>query len=297
MKSIDLPEVLGELLFDANLDKFSYFGVGGKADVLFIPSDADDLISFFRKKNRDIPVTVIGAGSNLLIRDGGVRGVVIKLGTWFDRLFVNGDIIEAGAANALPKVANKAADSGISGLEFMAGIPGTIGGGILMNAGCFDSSFKDVFIEAEAIDYNGVVHWLTKDKVSFMYRATSIKDLIVTRVWLRGEKADSATVAKNMHALLQKRKGSQQVMYRSCGSVFKNPEGHKAWQLIDHAGCRGMKIGGAMVSDIHCNFIVNTGDATATEIEDLGEEVRRRVHNDSGVMLEWEIVRIGERPV
>lgn len=297
MKSTDLPEVSGELLFDANLDKFSYFGVGGKADVLFIPSDADDLISFFRKKNRDIPVTVIGAGSNLLIRDGGVRGVVIKLGTWFDRLFVNGDIIEAGAANALPKVANKAADSGIAGLEFMAGIPGTIGGGILMNAGCFDSSFEDVFLEAEAIDYNGVIHWLTKDKVSFMYRATSIKDLIITRVWLRGEKTDSATVAKNMHALLQKRKGSQQVMHRSCGSAFKNPEGYKAWQLIDHAGCRGMKIGGAMVSDIHCNFIVNIGDATATEIEDLGEEVRRRVHNDSGIMLEWEIVRIGERPV
>ena len=297
MKSTDLPEVAGELVFDANLDKFSYFGVGGKADALFIPSDVDDLILFLRKKKCDIPVTMIGAGSNLLVRDGGVRGVVIKLGSWFDRIFVNDNIIEAGAANALPKVANKAADSGISGLEFMAGIPGTVGGGILMNAGCFGSSFEDVFLEAEAIDYSGVIHWLTRDKVSFMYRATSIKDLIVTRVWFQGERADSTTVAKNIHALLQKRKGSQQVMYKSCGSAFKNPEGHKAWQLIDHAGCRGMKIGGAMVSDIHCNFIVNTGDATATEIEDLGEEVRRRVHNDSGIMLEWEIVRIGERPV
>ena len=296
-KEYDLPQVSGELRYDVNMDKFSYFGTGGSADILFTPTDNDDLVYFLREKPRDLPVTVIGAGSNLLVRDGGVRGVVIKLGQWFENIFINEETIEVGAAVHLPRLANKAADSGLARLEFLAGIPGTVGGALLMNAGCHGFSIEDIFIEAESIDYEGNVHWLSKKNVEFAYRSTNIKDLIVTRAWFKGEFCDSSAVAKNMYALLSKRKNSQNVKYRSCGSAFKNPENceHKAWQLIDQAGCRGLRVGGAMISDVHCNFIVNTGSATATEIEDLGEEVIRRVQNHSGVTLEWEIKRIGER--
>ena len=295
MTDVILPRVAGELLYNVSLSKYSYFGTGGTADVLFVPNDADDLIDFLRDRPKTLPITVIGACSNLLIRDGGVRGVVIKLGSWFENIFIKDDIMEVGAANLLPKLSNKAADSGISGLEFLAGIPGSLGGALVMNAGCYGSCLSDIFLEAEAVDFEGKVHWLNKDNVNFDYRQTSIKNVIITRVWLKGVKSDTTTVAKKMNELLIKRKNAQTVLYRSCGSAFKNPEGDlKAWQLIDKAGCRGLKIGDAMVSDMHCNFIVNLGKATATEIEELGEEVRRRVKNAFGVELQWEIVRIGE---
>lgn len=295
VQDYDLPKVNGELHYNVNLSKYSFFGAGGSADVLFIPSDADDLVAFLREHDKSIPVTIIGACSNLIIRDGGVRGVVVKLGAWFDNIFIKDDILEVGGANSLPKLANKAADNGLSGLEFLSGIPGSIGGALIMNAGCYGSCIADVFAEAEAIDFNGIVHWLNKENVNFEYRHTSIKDLIITRVWLKCSKSDTSTVAKKMNELLMKRKNAQTVLYRSCGSAFKNPEGDKkAWQLIDQAGCRGLKVGDAMVSDSHCNFIVNTGKATAAEIEELGEEVRRRVKNMFGIELQWEIVRIGE---
>lgn len=296
-REYDLPQVSGEIRYDVNMDKFSYFGTGGTADVLFTPTDNDDLVYFLREKPRDMPVTVIGAGSNLLVRDGGVRGVVIKLGQCFDNIYINEETIEVGAAVQLPRLANKAADSGIAKLEFLAGIPGSVGGALLMNAGCHGSCMSDIFVEAESIDYDGNVRWISKSSAEFDYRSSNIKDVIVTRAWLKGEFCDSSVVAKNMYMLLAKRKNSQNVKYRSCGSAFKNPENceHKAWQLIDQAGCRGLRVGGAMVSDVHCNFIVNTGNATATEIEELGEEVIRRVQKHSGVTLEWEIKRIGEK--
>lgn len=291
----NLPAVAGEIRYNVSLSKYSFFGAGGSADVLFMPSDADDLVSFLREKPKDLPVTVIGACSNLLIRDGGVRGVVIKLGTWFDNIFIKDDILEVGSANSLPKLANKAADNGLAGLEFLSGIPGLIGGALVMNAGCYGSCIAEVFVEAEAVDYDGHVHWLNKENVTFEYRHTSLKDLIITRIWLKCEKSDTSTVAKKMNELLMKRKSAQAVLYKSCGSAFKNPEGdRKAWQLIDQAGCRGLKVGDAMVSDTHCNFIVNTGKATATELEELGEEVRRRVKNAFGIELQWEIIRIGD---
>lgn len=293
----DLPKVSGTISQNASLDKFSFFGVGGKADILFTPDNIDDLVFFLKNRPDDLPITVIGACSNLLIRDGGVRGVVIKLGNWFNNIFINDNILEVGAANNVPKLANKAADYGLAGFEFLSGIPGTAGGALIMNAGCYGSSISDVFIEAEAVDFDGAIHWLTKENINFGYRHTSIRNMIITRMWLRGTKSDSATVAKNTYNMIMKRRGTQPIVQRSCGSAFKNPENsqEKAWQLIDQAGCRGLKVGDAMVSDVHCNFIVNNGKATAADIEELGEEVIRRVYNTSGIKLEWEIVRIGEK--
>ncbi len=293
----DVPEVAGELYFNAPLDKFSFFGVGGKADILFVPKDMDDLTFFLREKEKDIPVTVIGACSNLLIRDGGVRGIVIKLCASFENIFINDNIVEVGAACALTKLSNKVADNGLSGFEFLSTIPGSVGGALISNAGCYGASIADIFIEAEAIDLSGTCKWLTKNNIDFSYRNTSIRDVVITRCWLKGVRSDTATVSKKMHEFILKRKMSQAVMYRSCGSFFKNPlnSEEKAWQLIDRAGCRGLKVGGAMVSDVHCNFIVNTGKATASEIEELGEEVARRVKNSTGVSLDWEVVRIGEK--
>lgn len=297
MNVSDLPKVSGSISQNASLDKLSFFGVGGKADVLFTPDNIDDLVFFLKNRPNDLPITVIGACSNLLIRDGGVRGVVIKLGAWFNHIFINDDIFEVGAANNVSKLANKAADSGLAGFEFLSGIPGTAGGALIMNAGCYGSSISDVFIEAEAVDFDGSIHWLTKEDINFEYRHTSICNMIITRMWLRGTKSDSATVAKNTYNMVMKRRGTQPIIQRSCGSAFKNPKNcqEKAWQLIDQAGCRGLKVGDAMVSDVHCNFIVNNGKATAADIEELGEEVIRRVYNTSGIKLEWEIVKIGEK--
>lgn len=292
-----LPKVDGELLENVPLKERVFFGVGGNAEVLFIPHDNDDLSLFLREIDKSIPLTILGSGSNVLIRDGGIPGVVIKLGRNFENHYVENDVIEVGAAVPVSKIATLATDVSLSGFEFLVGIPGSVGGAIKMNAGCYGSSFGDIFIEAEGIRLNGDNVWLTKDKVNFDYRKSSIgDDLIVTRIWLKGIKSNSYQISKDTHDIFIKKKKSQPLNCRSCGSTFKNPENcdKKAWQLIDEAGCRGLTVGGAKVSDVHCNFIVNTGEATAKDIETLGEEIIKRVFENSGVKLEWEIVKLGK---
>lgn len=293
-----LPKVAGTLEKDAVLSEKVFFGVGGQADVLFIPKDNDDLSDFLRAIDSDIPVTILGSGSNVLIRDGGIRGVVIKLGKQYEQSFVVNDVIEVGAALSVSNLTNIAMDNGLAGLEFLIGIPGSVGGALKMNAGCYGSCFKDIFVEAEAMNTRGENLWLTKDNIELDYRRSSIgDDVIITRVWVKGKKALPSEIAKNTYDLFMKKKKSQPLGQRSCGSVFKNPSNSdkKAWQLIDEAGCRGMELGGAKVSNIHCNFIINAGNATAKDIEDLGTMIEEKVYANSGVKLEWEVVKLGER--
>lgn len=293
----NLPKTSGELLFNEPLRNMVFLGVGGNADVFFQPANADDLSSFLKELDVSIPVTILGAGSNVLIRDGGIRGVVVSLGKSFDKCYVENDVIEAGAYARTTKLSTLAADNCLSGFEFLVGIPGTIGGALKMNAGCYGRSIEDIFIEAEGFSRRGENIWLTKKDLKFMYRSSSIRnDVIVTRIWLRGVPDSSFKIAEKTHNILTKRKKSQPLAAMSCGSTFKNPEctNKKAWELINDAGCRGMRLGGAMVSDIHCNFIINTGSATADDIEKLGEVVVQKVYEHSGVNLEWEVVKLGE---
>jgi UDP-N-acetylmuramate dehydrogenase len=246
-----------------------------------------------------VPVTVIGVGSNLLVRDGGVPGVVIRLGRGFADIHADGDEVVSGAAALDVNVARVALDARLAGLEFLSGIPGTIGGAVRMNAGAFGGELREILISAEAIDLDGNVHTLTPGDLGFTYRHSELPDdWIVTSARLKGRAGDAADIAQRMDEIRATREDSQPVRVRTGGSTFKNPnvpeaKGRKAWQLIDAAGCRGLTRGGAMVSEKHCNFLINTGTATAADIEALGEEVRRRVFQQSGVVLEWEIQRIG----
>ncbi len=297
MLNFELPKTSGELLFNEPLKNLVFFGVGGNADVLFQPANSDDLSAFLKNLDSSIPVTILGAGSNVLIRDGGIRGVVISLGKAFDKCYVENDIIEAGAYSRVAKISMMSADNGLAGLEFLVGIPGTIGGALKMNAGCYGRSIEDIFVEAEGFSRKGENIWLTKKDLKFVYRSSSIRDdIIVTRIWLKGVPDSSFKIAKNTHDILVKRKKSQPLNEMSCGSTFKNPEGStkKAWELIDAAGCRGMCFGGAMVSDVHCNFIINTGSATAKDIEQLGNAVVQKVYENSGIELEWEVIKLGD---
>ena len=297
MLNFELPKTSGELLFNEPLKNLVFFGVGGNADVLFQPANSDDLSAFLKSLDSSIPVTILGAGSNVLIRDGGIRGVVISLGEAFDKCYVENDIIEAGAYSRVAKISMLAADNSLAGLEFLVGIPGTIGGALKMNAGCYGRSIEDIFIEAEGFSRKGENIWLTKKDLKFVYRSSSIRDdIIVTRIWLKGVPDSSFKIAKNTHDTLMKRKKSQPLNEMSCGSTFKNPEctTKKAWELIHDAGCRGMRFGGAMVSDVHCNFIINTGSATAKDIEQLGNAVVQKVYENSGIELEWEVIKLGE---
>lgn len=293
----NLPKTSGELLFNEPLKNMVFFGVGGNADIFFQPANTDDLSSFLKELDCNIPVTVLGAGSNVLIRDGGIRGVVISLGKAFDKCYVENGVIEAGAYARATRLSTLAADNCLSGFEFLVGIPGTIGGALKMNAGCYGNSIEDIFVEAEGFSRRGENIWLTKKDLKFMYRSSSIRDdIIITRVWLRGVPDYPFKIVKRTQDVLAKRKKSQPLTEMSCGSTFKNPEctDKKAWELINEAGCRGMRFGGAMVSDIHCNFIINTGSATANDIEKLGEAVVQKVYEHSGVKLEWEVVKLGE---
>lgn len=289
-----LPPVRGRLTADAPLAGMTWFGVGGPAEVLFKPADADDLAELLATKPADVPVTVLGVASNLLIRDGGVPGIVLRLGRAFTAIRVEGGTIHAGAAALDGNVAMVARDAGLGGLEFLSGVPGTVGGGLRMNAGAYGREFKDVTAGAVALDGRGDLHSLTPTEMDFTYRHCGVpEDWIFLSAVLRGDPADPAAIAARMAEIKASRESTQPVRTRTGGSTFANPPGHKAWELIDRAGCRGLRIGAAMVSEKHCNFLVNTGDATATEIEALGEEVRRRVFETSGVRLEWEIRRIG----
>lgn len=289
-----LPNVRGTYQFGAALKDHVWFRAGGPAEVLYRPADADDLAAFFAAKPEGVPVTFIGVGSNLLVRDGGVPGVVIRLPAVFGKVEVEGLRIRAGAAALDSAVARKAADAGIAGLEFLRGVPGTIGGALRMNAGCYGSEIKDVFVEATAIDGKGAKHVLSAADMNFAYRKSAVPgDFLFVEAIFEGQADEPAAVKARMEELLARREISQPIGAKTGGSTFKNPPGAQAWKLIEDAGCRGLKIGDAMVSDVHCNFLINLGGATAAEIEALGEEVRRRVKETSGIELEWEIKRVG----
>jgi len=290
-----LPGVRGALGERAPLADFVWFRVGGPAEILFRPADLGDLCAFLVAKPRDLPIMAIGVGSNVLVRDGGIRGVVIRLGSTFGRVVIEpGHRVRAGAACLDATVARSAADAGIAGLEFLRGIPGTIGGALRMNAGCYGSEIKDVLVEARAVDASGKSVTFTNAEMGFSYRKASVPDdLVFVDAVFQGRPDDTAAVRVRMEDLVAAREKTQPIRSRTGGSTFKNPEGGKAWQLIDAAGCRGLRIGGAQVSEMHCNFLINTGGATAADIETLGEEVRARVKQTSGVELEWEIKRVG----
>ena len=290
-----LPPVRGTITRDAPLKDLVWFRAGGPAEVLFRPADADDLASFLAAKPVDLKVSVIGVGSNLLVRDGGIPGAVVRLPSAFGKVEVDGLRVRVGAAALDAAVARTAADAGIAGLEFLRGVPGTIGGALKMNAGCYGREIKDIFVEATAIDEKGNKIKLSAADMAFEYRkAKGASDgLIFIEAVFEGTKDEPAAIRARMEELSASREAAQPIKSKTGGSTFKNPPGHKAWQLVDDAGCRGLKIGGAQVSEKHTNFLINTGDATATELESLGEEVRKRVKEKSGVTLEWEIKRVG----
>ncbi|MGN6515366.1 MAG: UDP-N-acetylmuramate dehydrogenase [Rhizomicrobium sp.] len=289
-----LPQVRGTYTANAPLKDLVWFRAGGPAEVLFRPADADDLAGFLAARGADTRVSVIGVGSNLLVRDGGIPGVVIRLPGAFGKMAVDGTRIRAGAAALDAAVARQAAEAGVAGLEFLRGIPGTVGGALKMNAGCYGREIKDIFVEATAIDGRGNKHILSAADMAFVYRKSQApEDFIFVEAVFSGEKGEPAEIKARMNALVEQRESAQPVRSKTGGSTFKNPPGHKSWQLIDEAGCRGLMRGQAQVSEKHCNFLINTGDATAADIEGLGEEVRARVKAKSGVELEWEIKRVG----
>jgi len=290
-----LPRPRGRLLADHSLAELTWFRVGGPAEVLFAPEDEDDLADFLAGTPQDVAVTVIGVGSNLLVRDGGVPGVVIRLGRGFAQVAAEpGFRLRAGAAALDVKVARAALDHGIAGLTFLRGIPGTIGGALRMNGGAYGRETRDVLVEARTLDRRGRPTVLPLAEMHMRYRHCGVpEEVIFTQALLQGEPGDPARIAADMNAVTEAREASQPVRSRTGGSTFKNPPDGKAWRLIDAAGLRGFAIGAAKVSEMHCNFLINQGGATAAEIEALGETVRRRVLEASGVQLDWEIKRIG----
>jgi UDP-N-acetylmuramate dehydrogenase len=290
----NLPPVRGRISRDAPLGGLTWFRVGGPAEVLFRPADADDLAQFLTCLPAEVPVTVIGVGSNLLVRDGGVPGVVIRLAGPFAGVSVENNVVTAGAAALDLTVAMTALETGVGGLEFLSGVPGTIGGALRMNAGAFGGEMKDVTLSAEALDRAGNLHNFTVEDLHLSYRHCGVpEDYIFTKAVLQGRDGDKEAIAARMAEIRAAREASQPTRTRTGGSTFANPPGARAWELIDKAGCRGLTMGGAQVSEKHCNFLINTGDATAADIENLGEEVRRRVLETSGIELRWEIRRIG----
>ena len=289
------PKLRGRLLANQSLAELTWFRVGGPAQVLFMPEDEEDLAYLFAHLPAEIPATVIGLGSNLIVRDGGVPGVVIRLGRGFNEVKVEeGTRVRAGTAVPDVKVARAAQEAGIAGLAFLRGIPGAVGGALRMNGGAYGGETKDVLIEARAVDRQGRVHVLRNGDLGFSYRHCGAPDdFVFIQALFEGRLGDPDAIAVEMNKITESRETTQPIKSRTGGSTFKNPPGQKAWQLIDAAGCRGLTMGAAQVSELHCNFLINLGGATASDIEGLGEEVRRRVNEHSGVMLEWEIKRIG----
>ena len=289
-----LPPVRGRLRADVPLAPVTWFRAGGRAEAVFEPADLDDLAAFLALRPEGVPVTAIGVGSNLLVRDGGVGGVVVRLGGPLARVEVEGERLRAGAGVLDRTVAGFAQRAGLSGLEFYVGIPGTIGGALRMNAGAFGGETAAVVERVTALDERGRRHELTAAELGFSYRHSGLPEgWITTHATLRAVPGDAGEIAARMAAIKAEREVRQPVRVATGGSTFKNPPGMSAWRLIDAAGCRGLRRGAAVVSDRHCNFLVNTGGASAAEIEALGEEVRARVRAHSGVELEWEIRRIG----
>jgi UDP-N-acetylmuramate dehydrogenase len=289
-----LPPVRGTLTHEAPLKDLVWFRAGGPAQWLFRPADAEDLAAFLAARPDDLRLSVIGVGSNLLVRDGGIPGVVIRLSAAFGRIETQCTRVRAGAAALDGAVARAAADAGIAGLEFLRGVPGTIGGALKMNAGCYGREIQDIFVEATALDGRGNKVKLTPADMAFVYRKTGVRDeLIFIDATFEGSVDKPEAIRARMEELSAAREASQPIKSRTGGSTFKNPPGHKAWELIDRAGCRGLRRGEAQVSEKHTNFLINLGNASAADLENLGEEVRTRVKDKSGIALEWEIKRVG----
>ena len=289
-----LPQVRGKLSSAAPISRLTWFRVGGKAEVLFEPADQADLQEFLSNLHGKINVTVIGNASNIIVRDGGIPGITIRLGRSFSNIIVNDSTIIAYAGAMDIKASREARDCGIGGLEFLSGIPGSIGGAIRMNAGAYEGQIKDVLVEATAVDRQGNLRRVTAPDLGFTYRNSSApNDWIFISALLKGRPEQPSKISARMSKILENRDLSQPIKERTGGSTFKNPKGFKAWKLIDSAGCRGLQKGGAQVSNRHCNFLINTGTATAADIENLGLEVHRRVKDKTGVDLEWEIKRMG----
>jgi UDP-N-acetylmuramate dehydrogenase len=293
-----MPELRGRLMENQSLAELTWFRVGGPAQALFMPEDEADLAYLLAHLPDEVPITAIGLGSNLIVRDGGVPGVVIRLGRGFNGVTIEpGELVRAGAAVPDLQVARAAQEAGISGLAFLRGIPGAIGGALRMNGGAYGREIKDALVEARGIDRDGRLRLLAAAEMHYAYRHCGApEDIIFTQALFRGAAGDPISIAAEMDKITESREATQPIKSRTGGSTFKNPPGQKAWQLIDAAGCRGLKIGGAQVSTLHCNFLINLGNASATDIERLGETVRARVKDGSGVDLEWEIKRIGVAP-
>jgi UDP-N-acetylmuramate dehydrogenase len=290
-----MPRLRGRLLANQSLAELTWFRVGGPAQVLFTPSDEDDLTYFLQALRAELPVTVVGVGSNLIVRDGGIPGVVIRLSPrGFGEAAAEGDIVSAGTAALDKRVAETAAAADIGGMEFFFGIPGTIGGALRMNAGANGSETRDVLVEATGIGRDGTRHVFSNADMKFVYRNSGVDPAIIfTSARFRGAITAPEAIRARMNEVQNHRETAQPIREKTGGSTFKNPPGHSAWKLIDAAGCRGLRVGGAQVSEMHCNFLINTGDATGHDIENLGETVRARVKDNSGIELHWEIKRIG----
>ncbi len=305
IKITDLPPVRGTLTENRSLAELTWLRVGGPADVLFQPADVDDLRAFLRDLSSDIPVFPMGVGSNLIVRDGGIGAVVIRLGRGFNGIDIEGTTVVAGAAALDAHVARRAAAAGVD-LTFLRTIPGTIGGAVTMNAGCYGAYVADVFVSARAVDRAGNLIELTPADLNFAYRHSDLpEDMVLIEATFEGVAGEAAALEARMAAQIEKRDQTQPTKDRTAGSTFRNPAGFsstgraddvqdlKAWKVIDDAGLRGATIGGAQMNEMHSNFLTNTGDATAADLENLGEEVRKKVFKNSGIELEWEIKRVG----
>jgi UDP-N-acetylmuramate dehydrogenase len=290
-----MPGLRGRLLANQSLAELTWFRVGGPAQVLFTPSDEDDLAYFLKHLADELPLTVVGVGSNLIVRDGGMPGVVIRLSPrGFGETRADGDIVSAGTAALDKRVAETAASADIGGLEFFFGIPGSIGGALRMNAGANGAETKDVLIEATGVGRDGTKHRFDNADMKFVYRNSGVDpSIIFTAARFRGAIAAPEAIRARMNEVQAHRETAQPIREKTGGSTFKNPPGNSAWKLIDAAGCRGLRVGGAQVSEMHCNFLINTGSATGHDIETLGETVRARVKQNSGIELHWEIKRLG----
>jgi len=290
-----MSRLRGRLIANQPLAELTWFRVGGPAQVLFMPEDEEDLSYFLAHLPPEIPATVIGLGSNLIVRDGGVPGAVIRLGRGFSDIAVDDGLrIRAGAAVPDVKVARAAQEAAIAGLSFLRGIPGGIGGALRMNGGAYGSETKDVLVAARGVDRSGRICSFANAEMQYTYRQCGVpEDVIFTQALFQGTPGDPVAIGAEMGKITESREATQPIRSRTGGSTFKNPPGRKAWQLIDAAGCRGLIAGAAQVSQLHCNFLINQGGASAADIETLGETVRSRVRETSGVDLEWEIKRIG----
>ena len=290
-----MPKLRGRLLANESLAPLTWFRVGGPAQVLFTPADENDLAYFLKHLPEPLPLYVVGVGSNLIVRDGGMQGVVIRLAPrGFSETSTYGEVVTAGAAALDKRVAETAAAANLAGLEFYFGIPGTIGGALRMNAGANGAETKDVLIEATGLDRKGSRHIFSNTDMKFVYRNSGVDpSIIFTSARFRGKPAAPEAIRARMNEVQTHRETAQPIREKTGGSTFQNPPDNSAWKLIDAAGCRGLKLGGAQVSEMHCNFLINTGNATGHDIETLGETVRERVRQNCGIDLHWEIKRIG----